>query len=304
MGRPSKSSTETLRIQVWLKSFLPKLPKDFRTAYKLDCLFAQEDYDDEKAKEFVLSKNKSIRHRVFHGVLNNYAVPRNHLVPKRIGKHPNCIGSYELFDSMFWPLLNARPLDRQTNELIRDKLFSRFNLKRVTGLKAMTLGLKAYGADAKTAQIRLENSKFIEVDSELGYLLNMDGDEYLSKASESVLASSIGRMDTLRFNSLDLIALYGCLYREAFHNFREVDAKYYRGLFQLSLALYLKENKWLDASKVKLSKALLFYANNRILLGIKDIELQEEGKPKYLSKEAVQLFTGFTKELDLDNLHW
>jgi hypothetical protein len=309
MARKTKLDSEKLRMQLWIKKFSEYLDSSFLKPNALDRLFAQEDWTIDKAESYQMSPRTVDRVRRFQAILDDFSTPRvdssnrikfNHKIPEiiwRVGRHPACAGSLEIFDSYFWDLMANDPLDKKLNLELLKKLLSLFQLEFLNGRDALDINSSKISQEY-TIEVLVEGDKPLRMDKNLYVAANKPGAEGIEYATRKVYESLLNRTEIRNLPpSLDLLALHGCLYRKNFHEFNSEGAEVHYFDFLSILGKYIAQEKWLASkngllSDLSLDKELDYQAVRTVLNGIKDSERPSPNKAPTISKETILKFSG------------
>lgn len=183
-GRPTKDSVERLKVKVWYLAVKARKPW---SDYRLDQEFASEDDKNERKGADRLRIFETIRRRNVSPSAGEHPKRRFDLVT-RVDSHPDFKGTAGIYFSPFWLLL-------QGNFISLPKVleFTKEQLKRC-GIHRPSSALNFINASG----MRVYKDEFQKIDN--------------AKMYEVSLRTAISELPL----DLDLIALLGGLFREAF----------------------------------------------------------------------------------------
>lgn len=236
-GRPKRSVIDELRVRLWYQSIKGR---SGWSDYKLDMEFGQA--------EGACTADGALRTRVFDVIRRKGTLPsranhhrRSFDLIARVDSHPNFHGSRALFDSLFWDLLHLPPRDLDTTTKFVEMCLDRLELTRLTGNDAITW---LWFSEVKT------------------YDPKQPG---LKKGGTGAFEATIQQATQALPVDLDLIALYGALYRESCISFNLESAEVAGILFKISLASFF-ETQWAGEMGAVLSDIAI----NRVIHGIEN----------------------------------
>lgn len=226
--------------------------------YQLDMAFGQPEGAPKKAG--------IDRNRVFDAIRKNGTRPskgthhrRQFDLVERIESHNNFCGTKNVYDSLFWDVLESKPRNLDTTTELVNRCLARLNLKRLHGhdyLNWMWLVSPLF-ANSSQKGIDERNSNHFE------FWLN-DSTQHLPV-------------------DLDLLALFGAMYREACLSFAPTLAEVHSNHFKQALDSFCKTS-WLQplGEDLKLFEEI---TRNRILYGMEDYLPEKSDLPRIFKPE-------------------
>jgi len=228
-GRPKRSVIDELRVKLWYQSIKSR---SGWSDYKLDMEFGQA--------EGSCTTDGALRTRVFDVIRRKGTLPsranhhrRSFDLIARVDSHPNFHGSRALFDSLFWDLLHLPPRDLDTTTQFVEMCLDRLGLTRLTGNDALTW---LWFSEVKTYDPKQPS---------------------LKRGGAGAFEATIQQATQALPNDLDLIALYGALYRESCISFNLESAEIAGALFKISLASFF-EATWTGETGAALTDIAIY----------------------------------------------
>ena len=241
MGRRKLTIVERLRVKLW---YLNIKHRTGWSDYRLDLEFGQSVEDGKvdgpgRTRVFdVIRKKETLPSRGVHH-------RRQFDLVARVESHPILHGTQAIIDSFFWELLRLPPRDLDETTRFVEKCLDRLGLARVTGGDSFLWDW------------------LVEPSSSTGSLKSTGSGPY-----ERTLQRATNGLPS----DLDLVALFGGLYREACLDFALENAEIAGILFRLSLENYFAA-PWIGST----GALLVDIGINRILHGRIDYESSGSG---------------------------
>lgn len=156
-----------------------------------------------------------------------------------VDAHPEFHGTARVMHTPFWGLLRAIPSDLHAARKLGDECLSLFSLERVSTLDAVIILVETTRTDPVKYRSGLR-------------------EDYVSDF-EVMLQRTTSHLPL----GLDLLCLFGALYREACLSFRPLEAEVLGHYFEITLA-HVCEEDWARNIRNRLAG----YARNRVLYGM------------------------------------
>lgn len=260
-GRPKKSLVDELRVKLWYQYIRHK---SGWTDYRLDMEFGQADTG--------CKSGGAGRVRVFDVIRKRGTLPSrgsHHRRPfdlvERVDNHPQLYGSRAIIDSLFWELLHLAPRDLDATSSFAIKCLDRLGLTRITDDDAL---------------LWLWLTDFQKRNSD---------QPSLKKGGAGAFETTLQRATASLPTDLDLIALYGALYREACISFNLENAEISGILFRLSVEAFF------DAPWTKgVTGQLIDIAITRVLHG----KISYEPSGQVVNSGVIEATRGFIASKD------
>lgn len=300
-----RKAPQELQVKTWLKRVKHCLRdgENEITAYKLDKLFSQTSWTRKECEQglpsaitpkHISGRFKLIEREWTHIKLNKSTpkTDKDYDLPSRVNLHPLCHGTYDLYTSSFWDLLQAQPLDIDANAAVLDKALTRLKIERLCGAEAMQLGL---GKGSVLVQITPESGNKIQTISlneskaiELVHTKKVDISSSIANTLEASLKSIQGDI-------FDVLALYGSLYREAFHNFDATKITILQTLINKTFNKLIWLT-WVDELRVP----LVDIYKQRVINGIGDFEPASNDQPLLITDSMANRFNFFVQDSSVE----
>jgi len=306
MARTKSNGSTKLHALVWMKYVQSCYPNE--TLYSLDVLFGQVGWSRVDCQKQDLSKNRKPKGEIkkpFSRLTRTLELPRLFKkgqtqqvdLPTRVSCRKESEKSLEIFTSKLWRLLKARPFDVKENDKLLKELLIQFDVEVIIGKQALALGL---GGQQPQTLIAIEGEEPMPLWDEIAKPILRGNSDSVQSAIAQVLRNSLRQVDLGKYSPFDVLALYGALYRNAFHRFNDTHIGVYRELFLEKLDATVKDLEWLRAELGKWSTAAPRAHENFkdmltkiVLYGVTDAPVQDRGKVAPITKEELGQFAFF-----------
>lgn len=178
-GRPETDAAERLRVAVWYQALRARGWSD----YRLDLTFGDKDAS-------VRSRGMD-RKRVFETIRKERTAPPQNLIA-RVDRHSEFRGTAQIFHSIFWKLAASRSLSLLEAHKLVNECFKQFRVRRLstTSDRLYRWLVESYGCREYPTNLEVK--------------------------SEHITSTNMEQLLARREVDLDLLALLGSLFREAY----------------------------------------------------------------------------------------